>query len=64
MSTAQARADIIAYATLAEMNHFQQSRVADFKRMMQDYLQQQINFYQQVGGTCEGVTPDIIGVVV
>ncbi|KAI0228871.1 Sorting nexin-33 [Lamellibrachia satsuma] len=48
MSTAQARADVIAYATLAEMNHFQQCRVTDFKYMMQHYLREQINFYQQV----------------
>ena len=42
------RADTISHGTLAEMNHFQQERVKDFKYMMQTYLREQIKFYKQV----------------
>lgn len=42
------RADTISYGTMAEMNHFQQERVRDFKYMMQKYLQDQIAFYKRV----------------
>ena len=44
----QGRADVIAYATLAEMAHFQQHRVTDFKVMMREYLKGQIGFYRNV----------------
>ncbi len=44
----QGRLDVIAYASLAEINHFNQHRVGDFKIMMQNYLQQQITHYQNV----------------
>lgn len=43
------RTDIISYATLAEINHFQHERVAYFKSMMETFLTAQIAFYQQVG---------------
>lgn len=42
------RADVVTYATLAEMNHFQTERVTDFKNMMQSFLTAQINFYQNI----------------
>lgn len=42
------RTDIISYATLAEINHFQRERVAYFKSMMETFLSAQIAFYQQV----------------
>ncbi|CAH1253021.1 SNX33 [Branchiostoma lanceolatum] len=44
----QQRLETISYATLAEMNHFHKERIGDVKVMMQNYLQQQIAFYQQV----------------
>lgn len=42
------RADVISYATLAEINHFHHERVAYFKSMMQSYLNAQIEFYQRI----------------
>lgn len=48
LATAQSRIDVISYASLAEMNHFNQNRVPDFKAMMQNYLTNQIEFYQKV----------------
>ena len=44
----QNRADVISYATLAEMTHFQMYRVGDFKSLMQNYLRGQIDFYREV----------------
>lgn len=48
-----ARADTISYGTLAEITHFQEQRVDDFKSMMQKYLQEQINFYKNLTGKLE-----------
>ncbi|KFM57811.1 Sorting nexin-33, partial [Stegodyphus mimosarum] len=42
------RTDVISYATLAEINHFQRERVAYFKSMMETYLTAQIDFYQRI----------------
>ncbi|XP_035208787.1 sorting nexin lst-4-like, partial [Stegodyphus dumicola] len=42
------RTDVISYAALAEMNHFQRERVAYFKSMMETYLTAQIDFYQRI----------------
>lgn len=42
------RTDVISYAALAEINHFQSERVAYFKSMMETFLTAQIAFYQQV----------------
>lgn len=42
------RCDIISFATLAEIQHFHQIRVRDFKGQMQHFLQQQIFFFQKV----------------
>ncbi|XP_030643529.1 sorting nexin-18a [Chanos chanos] len=47
------RCNIISFATLAEMQHFHQIRVRDFKAQMQHYLQQQIGFFQKITGTLE-----------
>lgn len=44
------RCNIISFATLAEIHHFHQIRVRDFKDQMQQYLQQQISFFQKVTG--------------
>ncbi|XP_018495380.1 sorting nexin-18 isoform X2 [Galendromus occidentalis] len=42
------RTDVVTYATLAEITHFQQERVRDYREMMHTFLQGQINFYEQV----------------
>ncbi|XP_055945160.1 sorting nexin lst-4-like isoform X1 [Argiope bruennichi] len=42
------RTDVISYATLAEINHFHNERVAYFKSMMETYLTAQIDFYQRI----------------
>ncbi|XP_033861925.3 sorting nexin-18-like [Acipenser ruthenus] len=42
------RCNIISFSTLAEIQHFHQVRVRDFKAQMQHFLQQQICFYQKV----------------
>ncbi|KAF4074337.1 hypothetical protein AMELA_G00238340 [Ameiurus melas] len=47
------RCNIISFATLAEIQHFHQIRVRDFKSQMQHYLQQQISFFQKVTGKLE-----------
>lgn len=47
------RCNIISFATLAEIQHFHQIRVRDFKAQMQHYLQQQITFFQKITGKLE-----------
>ncbi|KAI5613087.1 sorting nexin-18 [Silurus asotus] len=47
------RCSIISFATQAEIQHFHQIRVRDFKSQMQHYLQQQISFFQKVTGKLE-----------
>ncbi|XP_062898989.1 sorting nexin-18-like [Mobula hypostoma] len=42
------RCDTISFATLAEIHHFHTIRVSDFKTQMQQFLKQQILFYQKV----------------
>lgn len=42
------RANITTYATLAEINHFHNERLVDFKQMMQVFLTAQINFYTDI----------------
>ncbi|CAL8345667.1 unnamed protein product [Lota lota] len=47
------RCNIISFATMAEIQHFHQIRVRDFKAQMQQYLQQQIGFFQKITGKLE-----------
>ncbi|KAG5834258.1 hypothetical protein ANANG_G00259650 [Anguilla anguilla] len=47
------RCNIISCATLAEIQHFHQTRVRDFKAQMQHYLQEQIGFFQKITGKLE-----------
>ncbi|KAM6959540.1 sorting nexin-18a [Aplochiton taeniatus] len=47
------RCNIISFATLAEIQHFHQLRVRDFKAQMQHCLQQQIRFFQKITGKLE-----------
>lgn len=44
------RANVITYSTLAEINHFHNERLVDFKQMMQVFLTAQINFHTDVLG--------------
>lgn len=47
------RCRVVGFSLQAEMNHFHERRMADFKRMMQSYLKQQIIFYQRVSQQLE-----------
>ncbi|GFU39360.1 sorting nexin lst-4 [Nephila pilipes] len=42
------RTDIISYAVLAEITHFQQEQVGEFKNMIQNFLQEQVQFYLKI----------------
>lgn len=44
------RANVITYATLAEINHFHNERLVDFKQMMQVFLTAQISFHSDILG--------------
>lgn len=43
-----ARADTITNVSFAEMSHFHDQKVADFKSMMQHFIQEQIDYHQRV----------------
>uniref|UniRef100_A0A8D0HA15 Sorting nexin n=1 Tax=Sphenodon punctatus TaxID=8508 RepID=A0A8D0HA15_SPHPU len=47
------RCRVVGFALQAEMNHFHERRISDFKKMMQSYLKQQIIFYQRVSQQLE-----------
>lgn len=42
------RADVVSYAMLAEINHFQKERISDTKQMMKSFVQAQLEFYQRI----------------
>lgn len=42
------RADTVSYAVLAEINHFHDERVKDFKDVISHFLQEQINFHEKI----------------
>ncbi|XP_029930435.1 sorting nexin-9-like isoform X2 [Myripristis murdjan] len=42
------RISCMSYSLQAEMNHFHSNRIYDYNRVMQLYLQEQVNFYQQI----------------
>ncbi|CAG2107737.1 unnamed protein product [Medioppia subpectinata] len=42
------RSDVVTLSTLAEINHFQEERIVDFKDAMQHFLTQQILFYESI----------------
>lgn len=50
MARVNVRANVTTYATLAEINHFHNERLVDFKNMMQNFLINQINFHSGVLG--------------
>ncbi|KAI5615097.1 sorting nexin-9 isoform X1 [Silurus asotus] len=42
------RASTMSYALQAEMNHFHNNRIYDYNRVMQQYLEQQVKFYETI----------------
>ena len=46
MQSMHSRTDAITYAVLAEVQHFEQYRINDFRDYMTRYLQGQIEFYR------------------
>ena len=48
------RTNVITYSTLAEINHFHNERLIDFKQMMQVFLTAQINFHTDILGKLQG----------
>lgn len=47
------RADVVTYATVAEMNHFQEERVRDFNQVMRVYLTGQLKLYKEIVSNLE-----------
>lgn len=50
MARINVRANVATYSTLAEINHFHNERLVDFKQMMQSFLIAQINFHSEILG--------------
>uniref|UniRef100_A0A8C1F542 Sorting nexin n=1 Tax=Cyprinus carpio carpio TaxID=630221 RepID=A0A8C1F542_CYPCA len=46
--TMSKRASIMSYSLQAEMNHFHSNRIYDYNRVMQQYLEQQVKFYEMI----------------
>ncbi|XP_053470126.1 sorting nexin-9b isoform X1 [Ictalurus furcatus] len=42
------RVSTMSYALQAEMNHFHSNRIYDYNRVMQQYLEQQVKFYEMI----------------
>uniref|UniRef100_A0A8C7YQI5 Sorting nexin n=1 Tax=Oryzias sinensis TaxID=183150 RepID=A0A8C7YQI5_9TELE len=42
------RASTMSYALQAEMNHFHSNRIYDYNRVMQQYLEEQVKFYETI----------------
>ncbi|MCI4389686.1 hypothetical protein PGIGA_G00101400 [Pangasianodon gigas] len=42
------RVSTMSYALQAEMNHFHSNRIYDYNRVMQQYLEQQVKFYETI----------------
>lgn len=47
------RADVVTYATLAEMNHFEEERIIDYRRVMRTFLTGQLNLYKTIVANLE-----------
>uniref|UniRef100_W5KXD2 Sorting nexin 9a n=1 Tax=Astyanax mexicanus TaxID=7994 RepID=W5KXD2_ASTMX len=48
--TMQKNLSTMSYALQAEMNHFHSNRIYDYNRVMQLYLQEQVQFYETIAG--------------
>jgi sorting nexin-9/18/33 len=46
--TVYRKVDNVSYATLAEIDYFQGQRVSEFKEMIQNFLREQITFYEKI----------------
>ncbi|XP_065112364.1 sorting nexin-9b isoform X2 [Paramisgurnus dabryanus] len=42
------RVSVMSYALQAEMNHFHSNRIYDYNHVMQQYLEQQVKFYETI----------------
>jgi len=60
----QSRADVVTYAVLAEMHHFEQYRIGDFRDYVTRYLQGQIEFYKTASSSWSCRCSDIPSVFV
>uniref|UniRef100_A0A673IF47 Sorting nexin n=1 Tax=Sinocyclocheilus rhinocerous TaxID=307959 RepID=A0A673IF47_9TELE len=47
-TTMSKRASTMSYSLQAEMNHFHSNRIYDYNRVMQQYLEQQVKFYEMI----------------
>lgn len=50
MAGVNQRANVVTYAILAEINHFHNERLVEFKQMMQVFLKAQISFHTDILG--------------
>jgi len=51
LQSMHSRSDVITYSVLAEMQHFEQYRIGDFRDYMTQYLQGQIEFYKSASSS-------------
>ena len=51
------RTDVVSYALMAEMSHFQKERAADFTEAMRGFLRNQVSFYRQVSDGALNISP-------
>ncbi|MEQ2268356.1 Sorting nexin-9, partial [Xenotaenia resolanae] len=42
------RLSTMSYTLQAEMNHFHNNRIYDYNRVMQQYLEEQVKFYETI----------------
>lgn len=59
MARVNQRANVITYSTLAEINHFHNERLVEFKQMMQVFLTAQINFHSDILGKLQSALSKI-----
>jgi len=48
LQEAKCRSDVVTYSIMAEVQHFHQHRVTDFRDYVQTYLNAQIEFHKMV----------------
>ena len=51
LQSMHSRADVITYAVLAEVQHFEQYRIGNFRDYMTQYLRGQIEFYKSASSS-------------
>jgi len=64
----QSRADVVTYAVLAELHHFEQYRIGDFRDYVTRYLQGQIEFYKTASSSwscrCSDIPSVFVGICI